>query len=988
MPAFVLAAALAWAQAGALSAQGAPAGGTRPPPTCAVLTDAAGAEPGEREAIVARAALLEARLAEGRHVTPVDRAELDRVLREQQLAAAFGPDAGGRRVELGRLLKADLLVFLRPAPRGAVPPGVRPRDRDTSDAALELAVCETATGLRLSTGPAPLSDDAEADARSLVTAIVSAAARYHDRVRVICAVPPFVSDDLGYRFQHLQAVYAMLVEQALLRQPGVLVVELAEARAIARELAVGGQARLARPAPLIVLGRYRHETPGPEAGHAAEPPVAVKLQVLRGEATVAETSGKQLDPAGAAAFLRTSVERFVEDAGAPAAAAGDGSGAPEVEAAQLLARAELFRRLGHPEEEVSLREAALLLEPADRENRRRAAIAYGRLTRLQLFGGTRTAPRVSRALAAYERGLTHLERCFSDTGDLGEHELPPEGMGNFVSDFAYHWEWIHVPVPEELEAMAVARRRNLEVFPPLARRRAAGGWGDERRFVRAAIGHGTVEERMPLVWQAIESMADLPGAEQRAYELATHNYEIDVLKNEAGEALLTKLESSERPEFRKAAARLRKDMAAPRADRFPLLKKIKPEPRGDDDPSPEVVFRPLKLDVARGMPPGSERNFQVGVMPIGDSIDLIWGPGAFLMKEKGKLRKVWPLPGRAHEWVGKPCFDGRYVWLPCTRGRSGPALVVLDPVSQETWQVLPNHGLPTAGEEGPPGAGPARLLVSEFAPGRVCVAGHFGHTWLATVDFEPGREPVVKVFHEAKEVPDRESQTQWKDPGVAFPPAYMFTIRGRNGEAADDVRVVVARGSGGGGGLEASTYPLVIDPATLTVRVSADPCFADLNGNLPHGVALRDGAAYWVEAAVLDPAGGPDAPVEATLWRFGLPGPARTIAALRTYAVIKGAWGLQGKVVLHGGATHVVHRRWWACPEGDESFRMLSGPIPERRDMARVFRDGISLDDMPSPETETIHAIYNSNHYGLVALTTQQRVGYLLYQVQFPPQAE
>src|SRR5688500_2269135 len=113
---------------GAIGAPAAAGDAGTEPPSCAVLVEATGAESAVAEALAVRAALLDVGLAEGGLVTPVERAGLGHVLREQQLAAAFGPEAGARRVELGRLTNAELLVFLRPAvpavPAAAAPEGV------------------------------------------------------------------------------------------------------------------------------------------------------------------------------------------------------------------------------------------------------------------------------------------------------------------------------------------------------------------------------------------------------------------------------------------------------------------------------------------------------------------------------------------------------------------------------------------------------------------------------------------------------------------------------------------------------------------------------------------------------------------------------------------------------------------------------------------------------------------------------------------------
>src|SRR5947207_1674650 len=77
-----------------------------------------------------RAALLEAKLLTDVEATWVERAAIDKVLNEQKVQALFGPQGVGERVRLGKLLKADLLVLVRPVSAAAEP-------------ALEVIVSET-----------------------------------------------------------------------------------------------------------------------------------------------------------------------------------------------------------------------------------------------------------------------------------------------------------------------------------------------------------------------------------------------------------------------------------------------------------------------------------------------------------------------------------------------------------------------------------------------------------------------------------------------------------------------------------------------------------------------------------------------------------------------------------------------------------------------------------------------------------------------------
>ncbi len=110
-----------------------------------VLKPSAPAEASEQEkpscALIAAdsspiSTLLEARLLARDSEIWLERREIDRVLAEQELQAAFGAAGGADRAALGRLLKADVLVLLRSSVQNGQP-------------CAELVVAESEGGLRL-----------------------------------------------------------------------------------------------------------------------------------------------------------------------------------------------------------------------------------------------------------------------------------------------------------------------------------------------------------------------------------------------------------------------------------------------------------------------------------------------------------------------------------------------------------------------------------------------------------------------------------------------------------------------------------------------------------------------------------------------------------------------------------------------------------------------------------------------------------------------
>ncbi len=129
-------------------------------------------------------------------------------------ADAPGRDGRGRpgkRAALGKALKAELLVFLA----GVAKP--KPH--------VLVVVCETQQGLRLCSEPLVSSGKVEDDADAVHKLVETAAKKRQEKIVDIVAVPPLVNSSLTHEADQFQGAFARLVEQDLLRRPGVLVVE-------------------------------------------------------------------------------------------------------------------------------------------------------------------------------------------------------------------------------------------------------------------------------------------------------------------------------------------------------------------------------------------------------------------------------------------------------------------------------------------------------------------------------------------------------------------------------------------------------------------------------------------------------------------------------------------------------------------------------------------------------------------------------------------
>ena len=351
-----------------------------------------------------RVTLLEARLLAEPGLTLVERADVEKALKEQELQAAFGPQGVGSRVKLGAVLKADVLVLVRKA-AGAKEP------------TLDVVVCETAGGLRLIRQAVPVTADAAADAAALLDAARAGVRKWGERVTGVVAVPPFASRDLGREADYLKAAFAKLAEQAAAGRPGAVAVELAEAEAVSAELRLAAPgAVVARPLPLYLLGDYRHDG----AGDARR--VTLTLRAERGGKPVGEVTTVTAKPDEAATAVRTWAARV-------AAGAGPAPADPKAEARRLAELARGFRRTGDWAEAVALIEAGMLLDPGLAE----LHVDYLRATGPPIAklwkqsAWQQDAAATDLYLRLYCRGLEHLEAFVAGGGTCPATSMRPSG---------------------------------------------------------------------------------------------------------------------------------------------------------------------------------------------------------------------------------------------------------------------------------------------------------------------------------------------------------------------------------------------------------------------------------------------------------------------------------------------------------------------------------------------------------------------------------
>jgi hypothetical protein len=233
-------------------------------------------------------ALLEAKLLANNKRTWVERVHVDKVLAELEVQSVFSPEGGRKRVGLGKLLKAGVLVMLRA--------GEYPDDKKLKH--VQIVVCETRYGLRLANAAVPLTGESDSQVTAMEAVIDGAFAKLSEKITDVCAVPPFLNNDLDFKYDHLKAAYARLLENHLLQRKGILLVELAEAQSIAKEASLAGDGtKLERWLPLYFLGAFRNE------GTVTQHRVAFDLKLQRGDETVGSKQKVRFVPTDAVAAM-------------------------------------------------------------------------------------------------------------------------------------------------------------------------------------------------------------------------------------------------------------------------------------------------------------------------------------------------------------------------------------------------------------------------------------------------------------------------------------------------------------------------------------------------------------------------------------------------------------------------------------------------------------------------------------------------------------
>jgi curli biogenesis system outer membrane secretion channel CsgG len=254
------------------------------------------------------------------------------------------------------------------------------------------------------------------------------------------------------------------------------------------------------------------------------------------------------------------------------------------------------------------------------------------------------------------------------------------------------------------------------------------------------------------------------------------------------------------------------------------------------------------------------------VMRAGASIDLVtFDRNVYLMRQKGKVRKIWGAPEVNYQPVFQ-IFDGRYAWLCFNRYLLPPALLAFDPQSGRAIDFSEVTGMPLENN--------TTLAAAPIGPGRICLAGDAGRSWIgiASVEGTP-ISPVTafKLFHECHVNPSRNDEDEWKSTDLKFSPIYMLSVNDPTSPAGNPhVRILLGRDPRD---LKAWYHPLLIDPQKQSVEVLS----AEINAVEPGAFTVYHGGVFWAWPGMTP---SPDNPKGGgILWRVGFPDFARTRVA-------------------------------------------------------------------------------------------------------------
>jgi hypothetical protein len=926
-------------------------------------------------------ALVETRLSTAGKVSLVERQQIDKLLHEQQLQSVLGADAVQGRAKIGKLLQADLLVFIQ--------------RQDDPAPIISVVISETHHGLRLlrqAVDPA----EGEKAADSICKFIDDAIAKQNRNTDEIFAVPPFIDDGLGFDYSYLKGAYSRLIEGIVAAQNGVLTADLSEARAIANEISLSSAGGVSRSLPLYILGSFRNDAAG------ADRRVRVTLKLMRGDKLISSFSKENLAPADVPNVLREATATFLSTGKTAAPAPLD----PHLEAAQLAARARTMKDLGSLRDSLDLIEASLLLNPAQPQLNLDAVemlTKYTEDTRQLAAEPALERPIGAARAGAYLDGLRNLEPYMRAVKLDRNQKHQAEVISRFATSMD-HWgydllreRFLQGGVSKEagklqpatldlLQAkyldghvgpfwddFLAARKASSVVFYQVlhdkSRRRVVDdtlwfsnsfdGWGCLLYLPEGAKWYGGIDSAkrralhldllaefayLPNEGDFLPQLVDYPGMHDTNPHDAPYRPGFEEFLHKArdvnNDSLRQKIDQLLSPGSRASNSTILIHGNAGQPIRQPIRQPANAATRpgadpstGKTDPNDDVRFTPISLKLEGGRSPLPI----LGWLPAGKGIDFAWnGDGPLVMKEPGVLRHFKGLRGRSEIAPKNRLqvqFDGQYVWA-IYDGIRRMKLLVLDPKEETVVSVDAAEGLPPCDE----------MSLAPLGPGRAAVLGYFGQSFAATIDIRAGAKPKATILHEFRHLPRAGDPDQWRDADTIFRPLQLFALSEPAPRGMPKRSLLAWRSSD-----EQSLpqHPITIDVAGGESRAIDEKFF------------FHDSERFCTHDGVVDQLDSQRGKNEDAVHRFGLSGMETRSMGLRT--------GQVTSFFYFGGGLHCIASHWLIADAKAGSFRQLKATFPRG-------------DHGPT--------VLLSEHYGLVGFVNQMAANRRepdinLYRIEF-----
>jgi tetratricopeptide (TPR) repeat protein len=864
--------------------------------------------------------LVEQRLLANVDATWLDRNAFQSLLAEQKLQALVAASAGTERAKIGKILKADLLVVLTTS--------AKPKSAT-------IIVWKTDHGLRLAARTIPLGEKPETDAATVTEIVSRAVARHADSIKEIVAVPPLVSGNLTYEYNHLQGAYAALLAEALDDQPGILLVELAEAEAIGKELtSAGKESTVRRRLPIYLLGEFRHQGTGSDAR------VRLQIRAMRGEQKLGQREST-LRPDEVPALLRSAARELI-------GGKQDAEKTPnaKVEARQLTDRAVDLQQLGQWQESMSLLEAALLLEPSE-ERHYRAVVACSHLSRNYGYWSKMTEDDKKAGRRFYIRGLEHLEEFFSTAGKVeGAHFGGPREFAFTYPSFDFK---LYLTEPSNSDVVAAVEKER-EILLRILHQRVRGGYRDEA-WIFSTLRHSlTKQEYFDLMYRLSVDFKGLPGQKERLQLYLLTSFGAKGCRCPEGDKLIARLEKSDDAELRGLGAWLR--MERDQDQRAMGPRAIADGPRSIPT-SQAAQFKVVEFPVIDRPSKGRILSGFLGCIPAGGNREIVWDHNhIYKVESKEGLEELWSTDDSAI--VFGAVYDGRFVWATVHRGFSPPFLVVIDPDRGTVRQFAEGSGLPIQPQEKLPPHTYQDIRVAPISLGCACVAGGFGRGWIAIVKFDPSAERslLVDVIHEAPHTWDGANTQFALDPAAAFQPQSMAVLTDWTaGGPGKQFRILLGRTDGNH--TDIGSHPLLIDPAAKSVHVVSSGHHFSFAAAWPlsHGsFGIHKGSVYF-RAFASDRR-------SHHLYRLGFP-------ELEPVSVMDEP--PEGCVVSYDGNLYIAGEKWWRLH--DDGRLDDFGVTPWTYDINSVDSRWVGESRNDKQPRPLINAIFSSRYFGLLATT-------------------